>query len=154
MGPHPNLLRPLRDPVQLWAAILKRTLRFKARASWTRSSKNTIFRMILSSTRILNIHFLISSERRLRSRLRRTPGRECYHSFMSTSVKNIFSRMRKIHPALSLLIIALLAYGLLIPWLGFYWDDMPMSWIRYELSPTAMTCYFSTNRPDSGLLYQ
>jgi hypothetical protein len=52
------------------------------------------------------------------------------------------------------LIIAVLAYGLLIPWLGFYWDDMPMSWIRYELGPAAMTRYFSTNRPVWGLLYQ
>src|SRR6476620_3164791 len=82
------------------------------------------------------------------------PGRGCYHSFMSTSVKNIFSRMGKLHPSLSLLIVALLAYGLLIPWLGFYWDDMPMSWIRYELGPAAMTRYFSTNRPVWGLLYQ
>jgi hypothetical protein len=62
--------------------------------------------------------------------------------------------MKKMHPALILLITALLAYGLLIPWLGFYWDDMPMSWIRYELGPQAMTRYFSTNRPVWGLLYQ
>jgi hypothetical protein len=62
--------------------------------------------------------------------------------------------MKKLHPALILLITALLAYGLLIPWLGFYWDDMPMSWIRYELGPQAMTRYFSTNRPVWGVLYQ
>jgi len=62
--------------------------------------------------------------------------------------------MRRIHPALILLIIAILSYGLLIPQLGFYWDDMPMSWIRYELGPEAMTRYFSTNRPVWGLLYQ
>ena len=62
--------------------------------------------------------------------------------------------MHRIHPALILLITALLAYGLLIPQLGFYWDDLPMSWIRYELGPGAMTRYFSTNRPIWGLLYQ
>jgi hypothetical protein len=62
--------------------------------------------------------------------------------------------MQRIHPALILLIIAILAYGLLIPQLGFYWDDLPMSWIRYELGPEAMTRYFSTNRPVWGLLYQ
>jgi len=62
--------------------------------------------------------------------------------------------MRKLHPSSILLITAILAYGLLIPWLGFYWDDMPMSWIRYELGPEAMTRYFSTNRPVWGLLYQ
>ena len=60
----------------------------------------------------------------------------------------------KLHPALTLLIVSILAYGLLIPQLGFYWDDLPMSWIRYELGPEAMTRYFSTNRPVWGLLYQ
>jgi hypothetical protein len=62
--------------------------------------------------------------------------------------------MHRIHPALILLVVAVLAYGLLIPQLGFYWDDLPMSWIRYELGPEAMTRYFSTNRPVWGLLYQ
>lgn len=62
--------------------------------------------------------------------------------------------MQRLHPALILLIVAILAYGLLIPGLGFYWDDLPMSWIRYELGPEAMTRYFSTNRPVWGLLYQ
>ncbi|HMB21748.1 MAG TPA: hypothetical protein VKP08_02895 [Anaerolineales bacterium] len=62
--------------------------------------------------------------------------------------------MKRIHPSLILLLLAVLAYGLLIPQLGFYWDDMPMSWIRYELGPDAMTRYFSTNRPVWGLLYQ
>lgn len=62
--------------------------------------------------------------------------------------------MSRLHPALTLLIIAILAYGLLIPGLGFYWDDLPMSWIRYELGPEAMTRYFSTNRPVWGWLYQ
>src|SRR5215208_393627 len=60
----------------------------------------------------------------------------------------------KFHPALILLLFAVLAYGLLIPQLGFYWDDLPMSWIRYELGPSAMTRYFSTNRPVWGVLYQ
>jgi hypothetical protein len=62
--------------------------------------------------------------------------------------------MKRLPPALILLGVAILAYGLLIPQLGFYWDDMPMSWIRYELGPEAMTRYFSTNRPVWGLLYQ
>ena len=57
-------------------------------------------------------------------------------------------------PPLLLAIVAILAYGLLIPQLGFYWDDLPMSWIRYQLGPEAMTLYFSTNRPVWGLLYQ
>jgi hypothetical protein len=55
---------------------------------------------------------------------------------------------------LILLIIAILAYGILIPLQGFYWDDLPMSWIRYQLGAEAMTRYFSTNRPVWGALYQ
>jgi hypothetical protein len=62
--------------------------------------------------------------------------------------------MKRLHPALVLLLVAVIAYGLLAPQLGFYWDDLPMSWIRYELGPGAMTQYFSTNRPVWGLLYQ
>jgi hypothetical protein len=62
--------------------------------------------------------------------------------------------MRHLRPALVLLGVAVLAYALLIPQLGFYWDEVPMSWIRYELGPAAMTRYFSTNRPVWGLLYQ
>ncbi|GAB4505037.1 MAG: hypothetical protein Fur0043_20320 [Anaerolineales bacterium] len=62
--------------------------------------------------------------------------------------------MKRLHPALALLITAILAYGLLLPSLGFYWDDLPMSWIRYQMGAEAMTRYFSTNRPVWGLLYQ
>ncbi|HEX5838773.1 MAG TPA: hypothetical protein VFY26_13150 [Anaerolineales bacterium] len=62
--------------------------------------------------------------------------------------------MKRLHPAVPLLITSILAYGILIPQLGFYWDDLPMSWIRYELGPEAMTRYFSTNRPVWGWLYQ
>jgi hypothetical protein len=61
---------------------------------------------------------------------------------------------RKIHPSLVLLIVAILAYGLLIPQLGFYWDDFPMSWVRYQLGVEGMTRYFSTNRPIWALLYR
>ena len=49
--------------------------------------------------------------------------------------------------------VAALAYGILIPQLGFYWDDLPISWIRYELGQEALTQYFSTNRPVWGIWY-
>lgn len=64
------------------------------------------------------------------------------------------SIFRKSSPALALLAAAILGYGLLLPQMGFYWDELPMSWIRYELGPQAMIRYFSTNRPVWGLLYQ
>ncbi len=62
--------------------------------------------------------------------------------------------MKRLHPSLTLLLAAILAYGLLIPQLGFYWDDLPMSWIRYQLGADAMTRYFSSNRPVWAILYQ
>jgi len=51
-------------------------------------------------------------------------------------------------------VVAVLAYGLVLAQTGFYWDDLPMSWIRYQLGPEAMAQYFSTNRPVWGWLYQ
>src|SRR5512142_1072155 len=64
------------------------------------------------------------------------------------------SFVKRPRPALILLLVAIIAYGLLAPQLGLYWDDLPMSWIRYELGSAAMARYFSTNRPVWGLLYQ
>lgn len=52
------------------------------------------------------------------------------------------------------LIVAVLAYGLFVWRQGFYWDDLPMSWIRYELGVEAMKLYFSTSRPVWAVLYQ
>jgi hypothetical protein len=62
--------------------------------------------------------------------------------------------MKRYLPHAILLVAAILAYGLLLPQLGFYWDDLPISWIRYQLGSEALTKYFSTNRPVWGLLYQ
>jgi hypothetical protein len=62
--------------------------------------------------------------------------------------------MKRLSAALALLIATILAYGLLIPQLGFYWDDFPISWIRYQLGAQALARYFSTNRPVWGLLHQ
>jgi len=56
-------------------------------------------------------------------------------------------------PPLILAAVATLAYGILAPQLGFYWDDLPISWMRYELGQEAMTRYFSTNRPAWGVWY-
>ncbi len=55
---------------------------------------------------------------------------------------------------LVLLVVTVLAYGLSFWRLGFYWDDQPISWIRYELGTAATTKYFSDSRPVWALLYQ
>jgi len=53
-----------------------------------------------------------------------------------------------------LMTVTVTAYGLILSKLGFYWDDFPMSWIRYQLGPEAMSRYFANNRPYWGMLYQ
>ncbi len=65
------------------------------------------------------------------------------------------NRIKKLvsSPPIILALVATLAYGLLAPQLGFYWDDLPISWLRYELGQDALTQYFSTNRPAWGIWY-
>jgi len=44
----------------------------------------------------------------------------------------------------AMVIVAILAYGLLIPWLGFYWDDWPFAWILHFQGPAElMRSFFS-----------
>ena len=62
--------------------------------------------------------------------------------------------IKRNYPALILLLVIILAYGLLSLRLGFYWDDLPITWIRYQLGREALTQYFSTNRPVWGVLHQ
>ncbi len=66
-------------------------------------------------------------------------------------MKRLLSLLKS--PPLLLALIAALAYGILAPQLGFYWDDLPISWIRYQLGQEALTRYFSTNRPAWGIWY-
>ena len=49
--------------------------------------------------------------------------------------------------SLILLLITFLAYGFMIPWLGFYWDDWPMAWFAHTLGPTGLIDVLSTDRP-------
>ncbi len=48
----------------------------------------------------------------------------------------------------------ILAYGLLIPWLGLYSDDWVFLSTYNKMGSTGLTCYFTTNRPFWGLFYQ
>jgi hypothetical protein len=53
-----------------------------------------------------------------------------------------------------LLIVTSLVYGAFFWQMGFYWDDLPISWIRYQFGAEALRHYFSTSRPVWGELYQ
>ena len=54
----------------------------------------------------------------------------------------------------SLLILAILSYGILIPWLGFYWDDLPSIWFLHFLGPSGFEDVFSSDRPLLGQLFK
>ena len=46
------------------------------------------------------------------------------------------------------------AYGLMIPYIGFYWDDWPFTWIYDTFGPAGLTTYFETKRPVLAWIYQ
>lgn len=50
------------------------------------------------------------------------------------------------------LLLCVLAYGLLIPWLGLYWDDWPLSWNSHHFGPQIYQD-FVHYRPASGWVY-
>ena len=49
-------------------------------------------------------------------------------------------------------VLLALAFGILIPWLGFYWDDWPLAWFTHVLGPEGFIG-FAPQRPFSGILY-
>jgi len=55
---------------------------------------------------------------------------------------------------LALALLCLLSYGLLIPRLGYSWDDWAFLWTAKQLGPEGLQRYFSTNRPFWGALIQ
>ncbi|MFV2043567.1 MAG: hypothetical protein ACC700_10090, partial [Anaerolineales bacterium] len=57
-----------------------------------------------------------------------------------------------LHP-LVLLGVAILAFGLLIPWLGFYWDDWPKAWFLHLLGPTGFDEVYGADRPNLAWTY-
>jgi hypothetical protein len=54
--------------------------------------------------------------------------------------------------ALLFLAVAILAYGLHLPWLGFYWDDWPWVWFSHVMGPASMLKIDIEHRPISGVV--
>lgn len=50
--------------------------------------------------------------------------------------------------------LTVVSYGLLIPWLGYFWDDFPVAWIADRLGHDGLERYFFNNRPMLSWLYQ
>jgi len=51
-----------------------------------------------------------------------------------------------------LLLIGILAYGIHLPWMGFYWDDWPRVWFSHNVGPRGMFEIDALHRPISGLI--
>ncbi len=54
---------------------------------------------------------------------------------------------------LTLFILCMVSFGLLIPWLGFYWDDWPSIWYLHFLGPSGFVDVFAIDRPLLGRLF-
>lgn len=52
-----------------------------------------------------------------------------------------------------LLVICVLAYGLLLPTLGFYWDDWPYAWSNHVFGPGGYPDYVALDRPYSAWIF-
>ena len=59
----------------------------------------------------------------------------------------------KLSVSLFLLVLCILAYGLLIPTLGFYWDDWPYAWINHMFGPQGYPDYVALDRPHSAWIF-
>ncbi len=53
----------------------------------------------------------------------------------------------------ALLAASVLAYGLFIPWLGFYWDDWPMVWFNHAFGPLIFPSVWQAVRPVLGWFF-
>ena len=54
---------------------------------------------------------------------------------------------------LAFLVLGLISFGLLVPWLGFYWDDWPFAWFAHVLGPIGFKDTFANDRPFLSLVY-
>jgi len=63
------------------------------------------------------------------------------------------TQLRKYAVPIAILIFSILSFGLLIPFLGFYWDDWPMIWFSYTQGPLGFPEVFSGDRPFLSLIY-
>ena len=54
---------------------------------------------------------------------------------------------------LLLLLVCFLAYGLFIPFLGFYWDDFPYMWFKHSAGLAGVIKAIAMDRPILGVFY-
>ena len=53
----------------------------------------------------------------------------------------------------AIVLLSIAAYGLLIPTLGYYWDDWPLIWLKHALNNSDFIKIFSVDRPFLAVIY-
>jgi hypothetical protein len=66
-------------------------------------------------------------------------------------MKKIFTSERLV--PFALLVSCFISYGILIPWLGFYWDDWVYIWFTKTLGASGFVDVFANDRPFLAILY-
>ncbi|MFZ5911968.1 MAG: hypothetical protein ACOYYU_18325 [Chloroflexota bacterium] len=54
---------------------------------------------------------------------------------------------------LAIFLLTILTYGIMLPWIGFYWDDWPFAWIAEFLGPAEFIPAFAPFRPFLGPIF-
>src|SRR5215467_9272050 len=62
----------------------------------------------------------------------------------------LLAKVRK--PPVLFLVVCVLAYGLLVPWLGYYADDWVVVWVSHTFGRQGLMAYHSYDRPALGWL--
>lgn len=70
---------------------------------------------------------------------------------MKEKINQLLQKPFAVPAALAILI--LLAYGILTPWMGFYWDDLPFAWILRFFGPVEFIEGFRPFRPLLGYIF-
>ena len=68
-------------------------------------------------------------------------------------LKRIFRALERVPAPLVILVVCIIAYGPLIPFLGFYWDDLPNMWVYHMFGPDGYITYASNHRPFSAWVF-
>ncbi|MGA9396664.1 MAG: hypothetical protein WBV22_00265 [Anaerolineaceae bacterium] len=68
-------------------------------------------------------------------------------------LKKVLRSLERVPVPLILFFACVIAYGPLIPFLGFYWDDLPNMWVYHMFGPQGYISYASNHRPFSAWVF-
>jgi len=68
-------------------------------------------------------------------------------------LKRFFRILERVPTPLVILFACIIAYGPLIPFLGFYWDDLPNMWVYHMFGAGGYITYASNHRPFSAWVF-